>query len=753
MVVARAVDQIAGAGGQQVAEQAGQKVAQSLPEVTLRAVRRALLGWLTAYAQVGFARSPVTGLFFLASTLVVPQHGLLGVVGLLTTNGWARLLGRPRAHIDEGYYGFNGLLLGLALGLFYRLTPNLLLLLALVSLLVVVFAAAARNLAERYLGVPVLGLPFMVVTWVALLATGRFGQIEMTVAPVFASALGAGVLPPALELFLKSLGAVFFQLNVVSGALVLVGLVWASRWSALLAAVGFAAGWWVYAALGGATTDLARHFIGLNFLLTSVAVGGVFVVLSPGSIALSAAAGAMTAVTGAALLSLLGVVGLPALAMPFILTTQLLLFALMIRAGAGGPRLVTGQPGTPEENLRRVVHRARRYPDPATPLVHLPVLGRWTITQGPDGQHTHQGLWSHAWDFEVSDEEGSRHKDSGAQVEDWYAWQAPVVAAADGKVMRVINHIEDNPVGEVDTTHNWGNLVILWHHGDVFSLCCHLARGSVTVSEGQTVVRGQVIGRVGNSGRSPVPHLHFQLQHSAEIGAPTRYGELLHYLRVAPTTDRAPGTPARSYVTHGAPATGDTIEALAVDDHVRRALALPPGLQLRWRVERDVAPARPQEETWTSEINALGERALATDEGSATFYSDAHYCTVLDYEGGAGTLLSLYAIAAARVPFVDQPRAHWEDTPASTASLSTMARLAVELLLPFREAGVVRTRSQLRREGDRVVLSCSVSASGVLSAGPNLPDRFEVVWLEHAGPVSVTAWKGPRRTLHGEVIS
>ncbi len=705
---------------------------------------------LTAYAQVGFSRRLLTGALFAAATFVVPQHGVAGLVGLLAADGWARLLGRPRAHIDEGFYGFNGLLVGLAMGLYFRLSVPLLLLLALVSLLVVVVAAAARNLAERYLGIPVLGLPFMIVTWVALLATARFSGLEFTVEPILAGELGAGLLPPMLELYLESLGAVFFQLNVVSGVLVLLGLLWSSRWAVVLSVIGFVAGWAVHTALGGSAADLGQHFIALNFLLIGIAVGGVYVVLSPASMALAAAAGAMTAITGAALLNLLAAVELPALAMPFILTTQLLLFALALRAGARGPRLVVGEVGTPEENLRRVVHRARRFPDPATPLLHPPVLGRWQITQGPDGEHTHRGLWRHAWDFEVVDEDGERHRNGGERVQDWYAWNAPVVAAADGKVVRVVDHLQDNVVGQVDTTHNWGNLVIVWHHGDVFSASCHLARGSVAVREGEAVVRGQVIGRVGNSGRSPVPHLHFQVQASAEIGAPTRHAELLHYVRTeqgAATADSA-----AVYTTHGSPPTGAVIEPLNVDDGVRRALAIAPGRELKWRWQRPDRGPEEREETWQASIDPLGRRALITDGGRAPFFADTHYFTVLDYEGRPDTLLSMFAIAAARAPFCARRGLRWSDSPAATSQLSAAARLRVELTLPFSETGLVHTRSEVARQAGEVLLTCRVEPPAGVAAGADLPDRFELRWAENSGPVAITGWRGQTCTLRAEVM-
>ena len=45
----------------------------------------------------------------------------------------------------------------------------------------------------------------------------------------------------------------------------------------------------------------------------------------------------------------------------------------------------------------------------------------------------------------------------------------------------------------------------------------HLQTGSIQVSVGQTVKKGDFIGRVGHSGNSFAPHLHFQLMDSCDI--------------------------------------------------------------------------------------------------------------------------------------------------------------------------------------------------------------------------------------------
>lgn len=88
-----------------------------------------------------------------------------------------------------------------------------------------------------------------------------------------------------------------------------------------------------------------------------------------------------------------------------------------------------------------------------------------------------------------------------------------VLAAAPGTVLRIRD-------GEVDALKSGppqsqgracGNGVVVDHGGGWQSLYCHLANGSVRVRPGESVAAGQPIGRVGLSGHTQFPHLHFEL--------------------------------------------------------------------------------------------------------------------------------------------------------------------------------------------------------------------------------------------------
>ena len=89
-------------------------------------------------------------------------------------------------------------------------------------------------------------------------------------------------------------------------------------------------------------------------------------------------------------------------------------------------------------------------------------------------------------------------------------------------------------------------------------LLAHLLPGSVSVSAGQRVGFSTIIGQVGNSGRSYVPHLHMQAQRQDFPGAPTIEFCLANYLEL----DSETAMPKRWYAA-SVPREGDAIAAAA----------------------------------------------------------------------------------------------------------------------------------------------------------------------------------------------
>lgn len=79
----------------------------------------------------------------------------------------------------------------------------------------------------------------------------------------------------------------------------------------------------------------------------------------------------------------------------------------------------------------------------------------------------------------------------------------PVYAAADGIVHTT-----------AALTTSYGNYVIIAHYNGLYTLYAHGQAGSICVSEEQAVKKGQQIMRVGSTGNSTGPHLHFEVRKS-----------------------------------------------------------------------------------------------------------------------------------------------------------------------------------------------------------------------------------------------
>jgi murein DD-endopeptidase MepM/ murein hydrolase activator NlpD len=67
----------------------------------------------------------------------------------------------------------------------------------------------------------------------------------------------------------------------------------------------------------------------------------------------------------------------------------------------------------------------------------------------------------------------------------------------------------------------YGNIIIVRHTGGFISVYAH--NEANLVREGQAVSRGEVIARVGNTGRVTGPHLHFEIRKNNAAQDPLRY--------------------------------------------------------------------------------------------------------------------------------------------------------------------------------------------------------------------------------------
>jgi hypothetical protein len=115
-----------------------------------------------------------------------------------------------------------------------------------------------------------------------------------------------------------------------------------------------------------------------------------------------------------------------------------------------------------------------------------------------------------------------------AGMDIWAEEGTTVVAAQSGSV-RTLWMDPNNPDPRLRDNHCMGNVVIIDHGSNVYSLYAHLK--TISVPDGATVTRGQKIGEVGSTGdefrseclpfgKQMVPHLHFELKSRGVLGSP-----------------------------------------------------------------------------------------------------------------------------------------------------------------------------------------------------------------------------------------
>ena len=112
---------------------------------------------------------------------------------------------------------------------------------------------------------------------------------------------------------------------------------------------------------------------------------------------------------------------------------------------------------------------------------------------------------------------GQFYKNNGTINEDFYGYGKDIVAVADGEVIWTKNGIPDCiPPNYPDSIYAaetaLGNCILLDIGNNIVAFYAHLKHESLRVKSGEKVKAGDIIGKLGNSGPSTGPHLHFDLR-------------------------------------------------------------------------------------------------------------------------------------------------------------------------------------------------------------------------------------------------
>ncbi len=166
----------------------------------------------------------------------------------------------------------------------------------------------------------------------------------------------------------------------------------------------------------------------------------------------------------------------------------------------------------------------------------FPLRGVWFAGNGPSFHTGHRWAIPEEFAFDLGKvgANGISHSGDGTKFADYYAYGADVLAAADGRVV-IVHDGEPEDASAMQRPDESqiayftrllqeqgqrlakglgsiaGNFVMIDHGNSEYSLYAHMQPGSLRVKVGDAVKAGQPIGKLGSSGNSTEPHLHFQV--------------------------------------------------------------------------------------------------------------------------------------------------------------------------------------------------------------------------------------------------
>ena len=257
--------------------------------------------------------------------------------------------------------------------------------------------------------------------------------------------------------------------------------------------------------------------------------------------------------TGEAELRIPAETGIAVRSLQFILHGYMLLTMLEVTA--------VGKIDSDGQTTQSVIQIPVTFPELRSNL-HFPLEGPWWVIQAADWSDQHKVevfSQTYAIDFAKLGPDNRTFCNNGMELEDHYSWAQPVYATAGGKIAHVTYDMPDLTPGSLadqrlfrnDPRRLLGNAVAISHGNGEFSYFGHLQQATIQVNPGQVVRRGALLGRVGNSGHSPGPHLHFHLMDGPNLfvdqGLPVK---LSHFWAAGQFFEQPTAIPTRMLV-HG----------------------------------------------------------------------------------------------------------------------------------------------------------------------------------------------------------
>lgn len=619
---------------------------------------------IKAYGALYLANGGLCSILLFLATMTHPLQGLIGMMGGATALLFRRTLKTPEPpyNIDV----MNAVFISLALAKIFEPSAHLIILVLLSSCITILFGRLIQNTLRDQIGLPVLSLPFVLMSWLTLAASPALG---LTHQPFFAAEPTTNVIGHILQAF----GALYFNPDYLSGSIVLLGFFLLSPILVCLGLLGYAFTEIILLITAKDISSSMHLIASYNGIVTAIIIGGILGIPRKQHMIITLIAVTISTFFSIAASALLSVFWLPVFSFPFILASYL---TLLIFRGMKAPdwaRYWLPLATLPEKSLDRLEQHDIRGLSQQSVALYLPFRGSWDVYQGVNGEHTHQGIWRHGADF-FKTVEGLSFSSFGTELSDYYCYGLDVYSPVYGYVVDYRDDVDDNYPGYANIGDNWGNYIIISINNDTYVILAHLQKNSIKINKGSFIDPQTIIGKCGNSGRSLQPHLHIQVQKSSNLGDPTTPFHFAHVL-VEKEEQRL------EFSLNFVPQTKQRVSEAIPSTNIKEAVEFHIGNILQFNVTQH---GKTQSWHLSAHINLIGTFFLATDKDARVFFYHTERLLALDgRHGKADPIFDALLLGIGLTPYSEQT-IHWHDSqPIHLIPLPRLHRFLVKCLRPF----------------------------------------------------------------------
>ncbi len=695
---------------------------------------------LNSYSAIFFFNNKLLALVIMAVTFFNFFAGLSGLMAVLVAVLIANAMGFEKLRLKSGVYSFNALLTGIGMGTFFDPGYVFFSLLLIASLMTLILSVTLGGWLYKY-GLPFLSIPFVVTFWFIVLPSSQFENLGLTQHNIywmnevysiggnsmlnFFQIIDSLPVHNVIDIYLRSMSSIFFQDNLIAGFFIAAALLLCSRIAFSLSIIGFASAYLFAQFSGSETASITYYNIGANYIMVALAIGGFFTIPSKYSYLWTILLIPLTSLVLLFMSRLVGFVHLPVFSLPFSFVVILFVYFLMLRTNPTKLILTPVQYYSPEINLYTFRNNKARLSNLIYFPLQLPFWGEWTVSQGYDGKHTHKGDWGNAFDFTVLDDQSKTYTSSGLLCENYYCYNKPVLSPADGFIEEIIDNIDDNEIGKVNTSNNWGNTIIIKHLTGLYTQLSHLKKGSFKVAKGDFVKQGDPLALCGNSGRSPEPHLHYQVQTTPMAGSRTIDYPFAYYFEKKETKQQLE--------QFSRPAEGSVISGIVPDHLLKKAFDLSPNSILSYSYLDEKGMEK--KEHWEAFTDGYNYKYLYCEEtaSSAYYVNDGTMFYFTAFYGNKKSLLYYFYLSVYKVFLAESNSLELKDSmPLNVIQSNKTSRWLHDFIVPFFDHISVwhttkRSGSDNIFNADTLMLSSEITVS---IFGKNTVESKSIIKLE-----------------------